>query len=135
MARNCAASAGDTQCASAGSARELNRENWGKTLAAAVNWRSLTGAAQAKGHHARMNDFKHLFRQLPAIGAVCGERRQRNLLDRLPDLSKRVVDDGVSVGRFQARRSGGHFNFRVLEERESNVKSGTVKLEIEPSWT
>lgn len=125
MARNCAASAGDTQCASAGSARELNRENWGKTLAAAVNWRSLTGAAQAKGHHARMNDFKHLFRQLPAIGAVCGER----------DLSKRVVDDGVSVGRFQARRSGGHFNFRVLEERESNVKSGTVQLEIEPSWT
>ena len=97
MARNCAASAGDTQCASAGSARELNRENWGKTLAAAVNWRSLTGA--------------------PA------------------DLSKRVVDDGVSVGRFQARRSGGHFNFRVLEERESNVKSGTVQLEIELSWT
>src|SRR5580692_3619941 len=94
MARNCAASAGDTQCASAGSARELNRENWGKTLAAAVNWRSLTGAAQAKGHHARMNDFKHLFRQLPAIGAVCGERRQRNLVDHL---SKRVVDDGVSV--------------------------------------
>jgi hypothetical protein len=56
--------------------------------------------------------------------------------DRLPDLSKRVVDDGVSVGRFQARRSGGHFDFRVLEERESNVKAGTVNWpEGRPSST
>ena len=76
-----------------------------------------------------MNDFKHLFHQLPAIGAVCGERRQRNPLDRLPDLSKRVVDDGVSVGRFQARRSGEASKILGVQPIIAASYSGAIRTE------
>jgi hypothetical protein len=82
-----------------------------------------------------MNDLKHLFHQLPAIEAVCGERRQRNPFDACPTRASVLSMKASASVAFRRAVLAAILTLAYLRHEKVTSSQGTVQLEIELSWT